>query len=53
LIWDEQGPTAVEYAVMMGMILLVVIGAVATVGANTNDMWVRIMNNLTTYAFGN
>jgi pilus assembly protein Flp/PilA len=53
LIWDEQGPTAVEYAVMMGMILLVVIGAVGTVGTNTNNMWVRIMNNLSSVVFGN
>ena len=52
LIWDEEGPTAVEYCVMMGMILLVVIGAVATVGTNTNNMWVKIVNSLGTVVFG-
>ena len=53
LIRDEQGPTAVEYCVMMGMILLVVIGAVGTVGVNANNMWVRIFNNLNSIVFGN
>jgi len=32
----EDGPTAVEYAVMLAMIILDVSTAVATVGSNTN-----------------
>jgi pilus assembly protein Flp/PilA len=33
---QEDGPTAVEYAVMLAMIILVVYAAVATLGSNTN-----------------
>ena len=32
----EDGPTAVEYAVMLGFIITVCIGAIQMVGANTN-----------------
>ncbi len=51
-IRNERGATAVEYCVMLSMILLVVIGAVTTVGANANSMWVRILNSLRTIVFG-
>ncbi len=33
---DESGPTAVEYAVMLALIITVCFGAVATVGNNTS-----------------
>ena len=36
---EEDGPTAVEYAVMLAMILLACLGAVATVGLETKDLW--------------
>jgi pilus assembly protein Flp/PilA len=51
-IRSERGATAVEYCVMLSMILLVVIGAVTTVGTNANNMWVRILNSLRTIVFG-
>ena len=35
---DEDGPTAVEYAVMLALILVVVIGSVATIGTNTQQL---------------
>jgi pilus assembly protein Flp/PilA len=38
----EDGPTAVEYAVMLALILVVVIAAIATIGSTTSDMY----NNL-------
>ena len=34
---DEDGPTAVEYAVMLMLIMLAVIGTVINVGANLNS----------------
>ena len=34
-IVSEDGPTAVEYAVMMALIIVVCIGTVTTVGTNT------------------
>jgi len=33
---SEDGPTAVEYAVMLAMIITVCIGAIQAVGSNTN-----------------
>lgn len=33
----EDGPTAVEYAVMLAFIIVVCVAAVSTVGANTNS----------------
>ena len=32
----EDGPTAVEYAVMLALIIVVCIAAIATLGSNTN-----------------
>ena len=36
---DEGGPTAVEYAVLLGLILVGIIGAVGTVGVGTGGLW--------------
>lgn len=36
---DESGPTAVEYAVMLAMILAICLTAIATLGTASLDMW--------------
>jgi pilus assembly protein Flp/PilA len=36
---DEDGPTSVEYAVMLALIILTAFSAVASVGSATNHMW--------------
>ena len=33
---NEDGPTAVEYAVVLALIIVVCIGAIATLGSNAN-----------------
>jgi pilus assembly protein Flp/PilA len=33
---NEDGPTAVEYAVMLALIIVVCIAAIATLGSNAN-----------------
>lgn len=33
----EDGPTAVEYAVMLALIIVVCIAAITTLGSNTNE----------------
>ncbi len=33
----EDGPTAVEYAVMLALIIVVCIAAIATLGSNANN----------------
>lgn len=35
----EDGPTAVEYAVMLALILVVIIAAVASIGSTTSGMY--------------
>ena len=35
----EDGPAAVEYAVMLAMIILVCIAAIATLGTKTNSLF--------------
>ena len=39
-LWaDDSGATAVEYAVMLGLILLTLVTAIASVGSGTGGMW--------------
>ena len=39
LIRSEDGPTAVEYAVMLAMIIVMCISAITLVGGGTFDFW--------------
>ncbi len=50
-ISDEQGATAVEYAVMLAMVLLSVLAAIGTVGAQTGGMWNGIVSGLKAVGF--
>jgi pilus assembly protein Flp/PilA len=43
LLRDEDGPTAVEYAVMLGLILCAIITAVSGVGTGTNGLYQLFM----------
>jgi len=47
-LWADDGATAVEYAVIMALILLVILGAIGTVGSQTGGMW----GNIQTKAIG-
>jgi pilus assembly protein Flp/PilA len=44
---EQDGATAVEYAVMLGLILLVLLGSAAFVGIKTGGMWTGIQTTLT------
>ncbi len=39
---DEDGPTAVEYAVMLALIIAVCIAAVGTLGTATNATFTKV-----------
>jgi pilus assembly protein Flp/PilA len=41
---NEDGPTAVEYAVMLALIIVVCIGAVTTLGSNANKTFTFVGN---------
>jgi pilus assembly protein Flp/PilA len=44
---DDDGATAVEYGVMLGLILLALLSSVALVGGKSNGMWSGIQSTLT------
>jgi pilus assembly protein Flp/PilA len=39
---NEEAATAVEYAVMLGLILAMIIAAIGSVGSHTGGMWGNI-----------
>jgi pilus assembly protein Flp/PilA len=43
----EDGPTAVEYAVMLALIIVVCIGAITTLGKNANSTFTSVGNAIT------
>lgn len=46
LIGLEDGPTAVEYAVMLALIVLVCLAAIRTLGTNTKTTFTRAANSI-------
>jgi pilus assembly protein Flp/PilA len=42
----EDGPTAVEYAVMLALIIVVCIGAITTLGKNANNTFTSVGNTI-------
>ena len=44
---NEEGPTAVEYAVMLALIIVVCIGAITTLGSKTNTTFTSVGNAIT------
>lgn len=46
LLRDSRGATAVEYGLILALIVLVVVGAMTLVADNTIDMWNRVANEV-------
>jgi pilus assembly protein Flp/PilA len=44
----EDGPTAVEYAVMLALIIVVCMAAITAIGSNANKTFQNIADNLGT-----
>jgi pilus assembly protein Flp/PilA len=44
----EEGPTAVEYAVMLALIVTVCIVSITALGSNTNKTFTTVKNTLAT-----
>ena len=42
----EDGPTAVEYAVMLALIVIVCLAAIGSIGTNANTTFTTIANSL-------
>ncbi len=43
---SEDGPTAVEYAVMLALIIIVCLTAISNVGSNANTTFTNVANSL-------
>jgi len=43
---DESGPTAVEYAVMLALIVVVCITAITALGTNANNTFSYVTSNV-------
>lgn len=44
----EDGPTAVEYAVMLALIIVVCLAAISALGSNTNATFSNVANKIGT-----
>jgi pilus assembly protein Flp/PilA len=51
LLKKEDGAAAVEYAVMLALILIAIVGAIGAVGGETGGMWSGIVTRLTACGF--
>ena len=45
---NEDGPTAVEYAVMLALIIVVCIGAISALGSNASNTFTYVGNVVNT-----
>jgi pilus assembly protein Flp/PilA len=43
---DEEGATAVEYAIMVALIAAIIIGAVTTIGTKSNTAFTTVGNQM-------
>jgi pilus assembly protein Flp/PilA len=43
---SEDGPTAVEYAVMLGLIIMVCLTAISAIGTDTQATFTKMANSL-------
>ena len=43
---SEDGPTAVEYAVMLSLIIIVCLSAISTIGVHANSEFQKIASSL-------
>jgi pilus assembly protein Flp/PilA len=46
LICSDDGPTAVEYAVMLALIVVVCLAAIRTVGSNAKTTFTNVANSI-------
>jgi pilus assembly protein Flp/PilA len=49
---DEDGPTAVEYAVMLALIIVVCVAAITTLGSNASNIFSNVSLNAAVGAKG-
>ena len=45
-LMDQDGPTAVEYAVMLALIVIVCLSAIRTLGTNSKTTFTNVANSI-------
>ncbi len=45
-LWEEDGPTAVEYAVMLALIVIVCLTAISAIGTNASTTFGNVAGSL-------
>lgn len=51
ILRNEEAVTSVEYAVVLAMILMAILGAIGSLGSETGGMWGGICNELEDIGF--
>jgi len=46
LFWEEQGQDIAEYAVMLAVILVIVVGTVRLIGSNANNVFSSVASSI-------
>ena len=52
LLGDESGPTAVEYAVMLALIVLIALASIKTIGKNSDKVFKNVGKSITSKGHG-
>jgi Flp pilus assembly pilin Flp len=46
LWWEDQGQDIAEYAVMLAVILVIVVGTIRLIGANANNVFSSVASSI-------
>ena len=46
LVYDEQGQDIAEYAVMLAVILVIVVGTIRLIGSNSNNVFSQVASSI-------
>jgi len=46
MIWNEDGQDIAEYAVMLAVILVIVVGTIRLVGSNANNAFSQVASSI-------
>jgi len=46
LLWEEEGQDIAEYAVMLAVILVIVVGTIRLIGSNANNVFSSVASSI-------
>jgi pilus assembly protein Flp/PilA len=51
ILRNDEGAAAIEYAVLLALILIAIVGAIGSLGTENGGMWGGVQNDLTDVGF--